>query len=533
MSATIPNIPGLASARRYQIPAESLQCGMFVTELDRPWLDTPFLLQGFLVDSQIELDTLRRYCRYVYVDLDLSGAHVAEAIRKAELGSTPFEHADAPADDAPLPLETAAPEERRTRHAAPSRPVRIRSDVKISSQTRERFRRFIKATAVASEASQTRPSLFGRTFDWLRSMTGHANARDEMRALQADSHSAIRSQLPPEMKLRRYADRAPVEEELPRAREAFGRGSQVLDALMADVRSGRVPSVQEVGRAVDDMVDSMIDNPDALMWVARLREEDHGTYQHGVKVGLYLVALGRHLGFPRRDLAHLGMIGMLADVGKTRLPRALLDKPGMLTPSEHNVVKEHVRLGLEALTQSVALAEPVMQGIAQHHERLDGSGYPKGLKGEEIGIYGRMAAIADSFAALVTARPYANASAPQDALMNLYEWAGTSFHEPLVEQFVQSIGIFPVGSLVELSTGEVAVVLAHNRVRRLEPRVLVLTTPEKTPLGTPFERDLLTRPKDREHRPIRIVRGLAAGAYGLKLRDYYAGQLAAEAEPLA
>jgi HD-GYP domain-containing protein (c-di-GMP phosphodiesterase class II) len=132
-----------------------------------------------------------------------------------------------------------------------------------------------------------------------------------------------------------------------------------------------------------------------------------------VKVSLYLIALGRHLGFPRRELSNLGMIGMLADVGKTRLPHALLEKPGMLTPAEYNVVKEHVRLGLEALLPSVALAPAIIQGIAQHHERLDGSGYPKGLKGDEIGIYGRMAAIADSFAALITARAYANASAPR------------------------------------------------------------------------------------------------------------------------
>jgi hypothetical protein len=106
--------------------------------------------------------------------------------------------------------------------------------------------------------------------------------------------------------------------------------------------------------------------------------------------------------------------------------------------------------------------------------------------------------------------------------MNLYEWAGTSFHEPLVEQFVQAIGIFPVGSCIELSSGEVAVVLAHNRVRRLEPRVLVLTGPDKSPLPAPFERDLLQRAKDQESGRIRIVRGLAAGAYGLRLQDYYA-----------
>ncbi len=509
--------------KRYQIPVESLQPGMFVAELDRPWLDTPFLLQGFLIDSQIELDTLRRYCRYVYVDLELSSSALAAAIRAAELADGPPTSPAAPAST-PLRFDTVLDEKTPAR-PRPPRPVRIRSDLKISRQTRERFRDLIRATAVAPTDSLP-DSAWQRMLGWLRpgarSGTGGSAGKKRRHASATSAAEALKGQLPEGIELRRYVDRAPVEAELPRARAAFGQGERALETLVSDVRSGRVPDVQEVSGAVDGIVDSMVDNPDALMWVARLREESVQTYQHGVKVALYLVALGRHLGFPRRELASLGMIGMLADVGKTRLPHALLEKPGMLAPAEYNVVKEHVRLGLEALASSVQLAPPIVEGIAQHHERLDGSGYPKGLRGEEIGIYGRMAAIADSFAALITARAYANACAPQDALMSLYEWTGTSFHEPLVEQFVQAVGIFPVGSFVELSSGEVAAVLAHNRVRRLEPRVLVLTTTDKTPLPEPFERDLLRRPKSAEASRIRIVRGLAAGAYGLKLHDYYA-----------
>jgi hypothetical protein len=191
------------------------------------------------------------------------------------------------------------------------------------------------------------------------------------------------------------------------------------------------------------------------------------------------------------------------------------------------MIKEHVRLGLEAIAASDStLPAAVESGIAQHHERLDGTGYPNGLKGGEINIYGRMTAIADSFAALITPRPYANPSAPQDALMNLYEWAGSSFHEPLVEAFVQAVGVFPVGSLVELSTGEVAVVVAHNRVRRLEPRVLVLTWPDKSALSIPAERDLLASQGNGGPGRVRILRGLPSGAYGLKMRDYYLGEIA-------
>ncbi|RPH62079.1 MAG: HD-GYP domain-containing protein, partial [Burkholderiales bacterium] len=497
--------------------------GMYVAELDRPWLDTPFLLRRFRVGSQVELETLRRYCRYVYVAPERSDAGLAEAIRNAELTDEPFEQPSEARATAPLRFDTVLDDPGlRPGHA--TRPVRIRSDVKISNQTRERFRRFIKATAVATDAVDPRASLVDRTFGWLRGLVWHDPDPDDVRASQAQARSAIRGQLPPEARLRRYVDRASMEDELPRARQAFAHADRELQAMIDSVRDGAPPDVHEFGRAVDEIVDSMIDNPDALMWAAQLHEDRTDACAHGLKVALYLISLGRHLGLPRRELAHLGTIGLLADIGKTRLPQALLEKPGMLTPSEHNVVKEHVRLGLEALRQHMRLAGQVEQGIAQHHERLDGSGYPKGLKGDEIGVYGRMAAIADSFAALIGARAYANASAPQDALMNLYEWAGTSFHEPLVEQFVQAIGLFPVGSLVELSTSEIAVVLAHHRVHRLDPRVLVLTGADKSPIGTPFERDLFARPKARDHRHIRIVRGLAAGAYGLRPAEQFADQ---------
>ena len=248
-------------------------------------------------------------------------------------------------------------------------------------------------------------------------------------------------------------------------------------------------------------------------------------------MALYLIALGRHIGFPRDDLVRLSQIGMLADVGMIQVPRSLLDKPGVLAPAEHDLVKQHVRLGVESLRKSMKLDSRIEQGILQHHERIDGSGYPNGLKGHEIGIFGRMAAIADCFAALVTDRPYAKAQAPQEALMNLYQWSGASFHEPLVEQLVQAIGVFPVGSLVELSNGEAVIVVAHNRVRRLEPRVLVLTDPQKRPLEKPFERDLLVGPTADCGPAIRITRGLPVGAFGLSPGDYYADESASRDEP--
>jgi HD-GYP domain-containing protein (c-di-GMP phosphodiesterase class II) len=257
------------------------------------------------------------------------------------------------------------------------------------------------------------------------------------------------------------------------------------------------------------------------MWVARLREQDIATYGHGLQVSVYLTAFGRHLGFPKNLLSVLAQIGLLLDVGKMRLPKALLEKQGRLSGEEFEEVKAHVQHSLDILGETPAFDSEVILGIGQHHERMNGSGYPKGLVGEEISVVGRMAGIVDCFAALTNHRPYAAAVSSYEALRSITGWGGDYFHEPLVQQFVSSVGVFPVGSMIELSTGEVAIVVAHNKVRRLKPRVLVVTGPDKTKLPHPSMLDLLYDPKMGGEQGIFIKRGLASGAYGLDLADYY------------
>ena len=571
---------------------------MFVTELDRPWTDTPFLIQGFLVDSEIELSTLRKYCGHVFVDVDRSDPVLADAIR----GGTAYEGPQAPSepgarrhgapgpvvlprlntrwprpdrsplqdsDTEPVPAQsddahaagpddaphapragTASPTDRddaantarpasdayapspddvraspgatphRTGHAgAPPRAHRMRADVRISEDTRERFRRFVRTMADAANPDDT--SLASRALTRLGHLFGSHGAQS--RAHRADAQAAaaiaaeLRIALPPDAKLRAYAEQTSVEEEIAHADDALDRAEKAMTAAIRDVLDANAPRARPLVDAVERMVRSTIRNPDAIAWAARAREDLPVTRSQGVRTGLCMISLGRQLGLPQAQMIHFGMIGMLADIGKSRLPRALLEKPGMLSPAEYSIVKEHVRLGLELLAQDMSFAPEVALGIAQHHERLDGSGYPKGLRGDEISLYGRAAGIADSFSALVAARPYASPQAPQNALMNLYQWAGTSFHAPLVEQFVQAIGVFPVGSLVELSDGTVAVVKARDRPSRLQPRVRVLTDAQRRPLAESHERALADREThDAKGRALRVVRGLPAGAFGLQ-----------------
>ena len=550
---------------RFRINCEYLLLGMFVAELDRPWLDTPFLIEGILVLQLQELETLKKICHYVYVDLDKSSenvvAEIARAHRLTEARFASNTHLTAVASLRSSVAESSEDVKRKARlqtnkkmyaafekvrgdwddvHAENEakgkgrRRFQTRNDVKVTQETRGKFTGLVRSIA---DDNSYEDSLAERAILWIKDLFGGKTNPDELVAQNKKVRHSIRQDLlqskgqssESQSKVRfvTYPDKVSAADETPRALKAFSSGEALLGTLLQDIRNGRVPQVDAVKNVVDEMVDSMIDNPDALLWIARLREDHVVTYNHGVKVGLYMVALGRHLGFPRKELATLGLIGMLADVGKTRLPRALLDKPGMLSSNEYAIAKEHVKLGIEALKETGQLTPEVELGILQHHERMDGSGYPAGLKGHDISVYGRMAAIADCFAALITPRAYANPQPPQEALMTLYEWGEKSLHQPLVEQFIQAVSVFPVGSMVELSSGEICVVLAHNRVKRLEPKVLVLTWPDKTPLATPIERDLMAQPRDFNNKPIRITRGLAAGAYGLKLRDYYGTELAA------
>ena len=558
---------------RFRISCEYLIEGMFVAELDRPWLDTPFLIEGILVTDPQELATFKRICHYVYVDLDKSNKDVVSEIARAHRlteshqsgnshlmavtklrSSVEVSNNYSTAENAEDTKRKARLQTNRKIHAAfekvrgdwddvhnesdvkskGRRRFQTRNDTKVTQETRGKFTGLVRSIADDVTYEET---LADRAVQWVKDLFGGKASPDELAAQNKKVRHAIRQDLlqskglsadgRAKVRFVTYPDKVSAADETPRALKAFGSGEMVLGQLIQDIRNGKVPAVESVKIVVDEMVDSMIDNPDALLWIARLREDHVVTYNHGVKVGLYMVALGRHLGFPRKELSTLGLIGMLADVGKTRLPRALLDKPGMLSSNEYAIAKEHVKLGIEALKETGQLTPEVELGISQHHERMDGSGYPSGLKGHEISVYGRMAAIADCFAALITPRAYANPQPPQEALMTLYEWGEKSLHQPLVEQFVQAVSVFPVGSMVELTSGEICVVLAHNRVKRLEPKVLVLTWPDKTPLATPVERDLMANPRDFNNKPIRIARGLAAGAYGLKLRDYYGTELAA------
>ncbi len=365
---------------------------MYVAELDRPWTDTPFVFQGFLLSTQQQLDALRKYCRTVFIDVE--------------------------------------------RGAVPPRP----------------------ALRVA------------------------------------------------------YPERVTVEQEFRPAGKAYQTSRSLTREVMSAVRIGRTLDAAPIATAVSTMTDSVLRNPDALLLFSQLRTKGEYTESHAVDVSVYMITFGRFLHLERSQIEFLGYLGLLQDIGKVRLARELLDKRGRLSLEEFEQAKLHVRYSEEILRAAPGLPAGLARAAALHHERVDGSGYPKGLRGPEIGQYGLIAAIADTFDALTVKRPYADPVSPSAAISMLYKWRGIYFDANLVEQFIRCIGIFPVGSLVELNTGEVGVVIAQNPAKRLLPRVMVIRDAKRNPMIPQKLLDLARAPMASKDEPYRIRGTLDQGS---------------------
>ena len=319
-----------------------------------------------------------------------------------------------------------------------------------------------------------------------------------------------------------YRDKVVIEEELPRAREALQNASTMVDRIFEDITSGRELSIEYVEQAVRPLVASVLRNADAFFWIEGLRHHDSYSYSHAIGCSALAAAFGRHMGFSEETIISLAAGGLLMDVGKIRLPQELLQYPGSLAPAEVETMRLHVGYGLDIVNDSGINDQDVLDIIRTHHERHDGSGYPDGLMGNVIPITGRMLSIVDSYDAMASTRPYRAAISRHQALRQIYSARDTLYQSELVEQFQVCLGVYPTGSLVELSTGEVAVVMAQNQVRRLRPQVVILSTPTRQPLNDFRQIDLMN--PVRGSAAIDIVRSLAPSECGFNTTELFLQQ---------
>jgi HD-GYP domain-containing protein (c-di-GMP phosphodiesterase class II) len=381
------------------IPVADLKFGMYVAELDRSWTDTPFTFQGFILETEAELETLKKFCKTVFVD----------------------------------------------------------------------------------------------------------EARSESRALSANGPT-----------FQRYKVQVPVEREtVEGAKAAHATAKSTIRELVRCVRTNKAIDANSVEQAVTTMMESVLRNPDALMLFSRLREKDDYTHAHSLDTAVYMTSFGRFLQLPVEQISLLCYVGLMQDVGKLRIPSDILTKRERLTPAELELAQQHVQHSVDILRGTPGLPAPLPELAALHHERHGGSGYPAGLKAEDIGMIGSIAGIADTFDALTAERPYANAVSPSTALSMLYKWRGSFFDAALVEQFIRCIGIFPLGSVVEFNSGEVGIVIAQNPDKRLQPRVMVVRDAAGADLRPQKLLDLSRAPKTPGGEPYCIKRTLEYGKAGV------------------
>ncbi|MCQ2034834.1 HD-GYP domain-containing protein [Stutzerimonas kunmingensis] len=306
--------------------------------------------------------------------------------------------------------------------------------------------------------------------------------------------------------------------EVEEARAAYLDGSRLIEQVLADVQHGRVIDTRACHSAVKRNLASMLRNESAMLWLIRLKNKDLYTSLHCLSVSIMAMGFGNHLGLQDDKLQLLGMAGLLHDVGKMRIDPEILNKPGKLTAEEFEVIKRHPVFGLEALRAQPGIPEAALHAAYGHHERLDGTGYPLGSGPAQISYMTRIITIVDAFDAITSQRAYDCARPVQSAFEILRSASGRQFDEDLVREFIRWLGAFPVGTLVELHTGEVAVVVEKHRQYQLRPRVVVLRDAAKQRC-TPRYLDLAQITVDEEGAPYRISVGLPDGSFGLHLAD--------------
>lgn len=428
-----------------QIPVSDLDIGMYVSGLDRPWLETPFFTQGFLIESTEDLARLRKYCNYVLIDVRRSAQ--TTIVRRRE----PLPQADKPKPVAKPRKTASAVDERR-------------------------------------QALKERPRIPLRTI---------FHGRD----------------------IEPYRDETGWEDEHPRAQHAMNTLVGDIGDIFAQVHEGEKLNIIQLRKSCDPIVDSISRNPDACVWVTRLKQHDSYTYKHALSASIWAVSLGREIGLRRHDLRALAMGCMLMDVGKLRVNPKLLQASRQLAADEAQQVSEHVGHGLDILEECGILNQDVIDIVAHHHERHDGSGYPRGLSGNQIPPFARIAAIVDTYDAITSNREHAPAISPTDAIKVLYQARDEDFQAELVESFIKAIGLYPAGTLVELTSGEVGVVVAEYRTRRLRPKIMVLLDAKKRQLKQTRVIDLQELDTTDRRKNVGIKRSLEPEAYDIDLSD--------------
>lgn len=292
-----------------------------------------------------------------------------------------------------------------------------------------------------------------------------------------------------------------------------------VDDMLEDSRLGNSIDTKKARSLVVQIADEVIKNPDAMTWLTHLKERDTYTATHCINVCILAVTFGRCLGLDQKELTELGLGALLHDLGKMRVPDKILNKPGRLTDDEFKVMKTHPTEGYKLLRNDESLNKQILSIVVFHHERLDGNGYPKGLKEYEIDPLVRITSIVDVYDAITSDRCYHDGVTPAAAMEDLFKWAEGNFDAQLLQCFIKCLGIYPIGSLVQLNTGDVGVVVTSDEGRRLQP-IVMLVMNEKGKHYTPRRMvNLSDRMWEQSGNLMKIVKVLEPGYQGINVKD--------------
>lgn len=391
---------------RVRLRACDLRPGMFVCELDRPWLETPFLLQGFEVKDDSDIEAVMQYCEHVYIDMMRTKAvnePVREHLTSASLGK--------------------------------------------------------------------------------RMSTSRSN-------------------------------------DIEAAKAAHKRTSNLIKTFIDEIRFGQSPDIQLAKGAVSECVASVVRNPETMIFLTRLNNKDALTSQHAFNVCIYSIVIGRLLGFDSQKLENLGTCAMLHDMGKVAIPDHILNKPGPLDAEETLIVQGHALEGRNILMSGRNIFSGTVDVAYGHHENLDGTGYPRHLEGFQLNLNCKIVSVVDKYDAIISFRPYR----PEGdhlravAILNKLVREG-KIDGDITSSFVSYLGIYPPGCVVELSSGEVGIVLESNLKQRLRPQILVVRSRNKEPVQHFV--DLSEKTVDDLGHPYRIINVRRSSDFDIDLAQYY------------
>ncbi|MBF0566707.1 MAG: HD-GYP domain-containing protein [Nitrospirae bacterium] len=307
----------------------------------------------------------------------------------------------------------------------------------------------------------------------------------------------------------------PINEEIKRAKEVKDEAKKLVVNILEEVRLGKHIETEKVGSVVTEMADSVFRNQDALISLSRIKLMDEYLFFHSVSVCVLMISFCRIMGVDRATINNVGVGALLHDIGKTKTPPEILNKPGKLSDNEFQIMKLHSSHSYKILLANGGIPEVGLQVAHEHHERYDGSGYPRGLRGEAISKYGQMAAIVDVYDAITSDRCYHKGLQPSDAVRKLFEWSKFHFNNELVQYFIKCVGIYPVGTLVRLDDDNLAVVTEVGRKNLTTPKVKVVYSTRQRRLIKPFEIDLAEHPNKRK-----IVGAEDPAEWGVNPFDY-------------